>query len=129
PLVHAVVVESVGEVHGVLAVTTPNGGVGVLGTQVRVHAEAGHEEDVARAVVGVEVAAVVEVAVAGADVLERQRHLMDGELVEGDGHGLLRSLRSPQISDSSCSTAGRWRMKSSTSSGICSVPKWTARSP
>ena len=56
--------------------------------------EPGDEEQVAGAVVGVEVAAVVRVAVAGRDVLHRQRRLVDRVLVERDRHGDLLGLRS-----------------------------------
>ena len=47
--------------------------------------EAPQGADVAGAIVGVEVAPVIEVAVARADVAQRQRRLVDRVLVEGDG--------------------------------------------
>src|SRR5207302_4928209 len=85
-LIETIVAERVGAVDRPLAVAATNGDVGVDDSEVRVHAEATDQEDVTRAVVGVEVAAVVEVAVAGTDVLHRQRRLVDRELVEGNWH-------------------------------------------
>jgi hypothetical protein len=69
PLVEPVGTERVGEPHRPLPVTAPYGRVGVGDAQVGVYAEAGDQEDVARAVVAGEIAAVVEVAVAGSHVL------------------------------------------------------------
>ena len=61
------------EVHGGLLVAAAQQHEGVLGAEVRVEAEPGDEEQVAGAVVRVEVAAVVEVAVAAARPGDRAR--------------------------------------------------------
>ena len=65
-LVQTVVVDRVTEVDGGLLVPSPDEHEGVLGAEVGVVADAGDQEDLAAAVVGVEVGPVVEVAVAGA---------------------------------------------------------------
>ena len=81
-----VTVERVAAPHRPLLVTASDGGVGVDRAQVRVDAHAGDQEDVAGAVVGVEVAAVIEVAVRRRHVVERQRRLVDRVLVERVRH-------------------------------------------
>ena len=86
-LVHAIVAQGVGRAHRVLLVTTPDRGVGVDDAEVRVHAHARDEEHLAGAVMRVEVAAVVGVAVARRHVPHRERHLVHGILVERHGHG------------------------------------------
>ena len=63
-LVHPVVTEGVGGAHGVLGVPPSHTGEGVDDPEVGVDAESGDEEDLAAAIVGVDVAAVVEVPVA-----------------------------------------------------------------
>ena len=87
PLVHAIRTERVGEACRVHRVAQLHGGVGVDHAEVGVGPEAGDHEDLAGAVVRVEVAAVVEVLVAGADLAHRQRRLVDRELVERMQHG------------------------------------------
>ena len=89
PLVQPVVTEGVGEPDRPLPVPAPHGRVRVGDTEVGIHAEAGDQEDVARAVMAGEVAAVVEVPVGGSHVLHRQRELVDRVLVHGHGHGRL----------------------------------------
>ena len=64
-------------------------GVGVDHAEVRVEAEAGEEERVAGAAVGVEVVPVVGVAVGADHVGHRQRGLVDRVLVERVEHGHL----------------------------------------
>jgi hypothetical protein len=87
-LVHAVVAERVGGPDHVLAVAATHAGEGVDDAEVGIDAEAGDEEHLAAAVVGVEVAPVVEVAVAAGGVRQRQRGLVQRVLVDGDGrHG------------------------------------------
>ena len=81
-LVHPVVVDGVAEVHGRLLVAAADHEEGVLGAEVGVVAVAEDGEDVAGAVVGVEVGPVVEVAVARGGVRDRQRRLVDRVLVE-----------------------------------------------
>jgi len=82
PQVHAVAQLLRGP-HDVLLLSPPHAGESVLDGQVRVlpHAH-DHEELVARGV-EVEVVAVVEIAVAGADEAHRLGGLMDGEVVPG----------------------------------------------
>jgi hypothetical protein len=67
-------------------VALAHGRVGVDHAEVRVDAEPGDEDQLVRARVGVEIAAVVEIAVAGRHVGERQRRLVDRVLVERDRH-------------------------------------------
>src|SRR3954451_9681500 len=71
-----VVVDLVGGANHPLLVTPAHSGVRVLHTQVRVVAETGDQERPAVAVVRVEVATVIEVAVARADERQRLRRLM-----------------------------------------------------
>lgn len=86
--VHDALVDGVGETDRALAVAATYGDERVDHAEVGVHAPAGDQEDVARAVVGVEVVAVVEVLVAGECLGHGQRGLVDGVLVEVDGlHG------------------------------------------
>jgi hypothetical protein len=92
-LVEPVVVEGVAQVHGGLLVAAADQDEGVLGAEVRVVAHARDEEDVAGPVVGVEIAAVVEVAVAAADVGHRLRQLVDRVLVHGREHQMPTSAR------------------------------------
>jgi hypothetical protein len=82
------VVELPAGAHDPVLVAPADDGEGVLGAKVRVEAEPQHEEEVARAVVGVEVVAVVEVAVAGPDVADGFRDLVDREVVAGREHVL-----------------------------------------
>ncbi len=85
-LVEPVVVHRVREVYGGLLIAPADQHEGVLRAEVRVVAQAGDQEDLAAPVVGVEVAPVVEVAVAGACPRDRQRHLVEGVLVETADH-------------------------------------------
>ena len=121
-LVEPVVVDRVGEVHRGLRVAAADQHERVLGAEVRVVAEAGDQEDVAGAVVGVEVAAVVEVAVAGAGPGDRQRHLVERVLVERADHSGTHLA-------SSCSNSGLWCNSVSMSSGRSISPKWIWRAP
>jgi hypothetical protein len=84
--VHPVVELAAGADDSVL-LTPSDDGEGVLGAEVRVQAEAEHQEQVARAVVGVEVVAVVEVPIAGPDVADGLGHLVDRVVVAGGEHG------------------------------------------
>jgi hypothetical protein len=86
PLVEPVVAERVREPHRPLPIALAHRRVRVDHPEVRVDAQAGDEEQLGRARMRVEVAAVVEVAVGARDVGERQRRLVDRELVERDGH-------------------------------------------
>ncbi len=88
-LVEPVLVDRVGHVDRGLRVTPPpHEYVGVLDPpEIGVVADAGDQEDVAGAVVGVEIAAVVEVPVRGVRPGDRQRRLVDGIFVERSEHG------------------------------------------
>ena len=121
-LLQALAVDGVGEVHGGLLVAAAHEDEGVLGAEVRVVAQTGDHEDLAAAVVGVEVAAVVEVAVRGAGPGHRQRHLVDRELVEPTDHQAPTSARS-------WSRSGLWWNRVSRSSGRSISPKWICRAP
>jgi len=94
---HAVVAQGVRRPHRVLLVAAPHRGIGVDDAEVRVHAHARHQEHLAGSVVGVEVAAVIGVAVARRHVPHRERHLVHGILVERHGHvfGSPRSFSAP----------------------------------
>ena len=85
-LVEPVLVDRVRQVHRGLLVAAPHQHEGVLDPEVGVVPDAGDEEDVAGAVVGVEVGAVVEVAVRGSRPGDRLRNLVDGEFVHGSEH-------------------------------------------
>ena len=80
--VERALVECVGESDAVLMIAQSDACVGVDDAERGVDTEAGDEEQVAGAVVGVEVAPVVEVAVGRRRVLDRQRRLVDRVLVE-----------------------------------------------
>ncbi|GAB7029579.1 hypothetical protein JCM4914_10400 [Streptomyces platensis subsp. malvinus] len=82
---HPVVGERVGGPYGVQPVAEAEGGVGVDDAGVGVDAEAGDQQGPARVVQDVEDAPVVGVAVAGGDVPQGQRDLVDRVLVERDG--------------------------------------------
>ena len=99
-LVEAILIDCVGQVDRGLFVAASDHDERILDPEVGVVAQAGHEEDVAGAVVGVEVAPVVEVAVRAARPCNRLGQLMNRILVEWSQH---------QISSSSsrCSS-GRW---------------------
>ena len=97
--VHAVVEHPTGA-HDPVLLAPAHHGERVLGAEVRVQAEAEHQEQVARAVVGVEVVAVVEVAIAGPDVADGLGHLVDREVVAGREHEV------PLRSDGASETIG-----------------------
>jgi hypothetical protein len=82
-----VAVECVGGPHRVLVAADAHGGVGIDDAKVRIHPESGHQEGVAGATVGVEVAAVIGVAIGTDHVGHRQRGLVQRVLVEGMRHG------------------------------------------
>jgi hypothetical protein len=86
--VQAALGQRVGEADRSLSVAAADGGVGVDHPEVRIHAEPGDQEGAAVAVVGVEIASVVEVPVAAGDPRQRQRCLMDRIFIQGDGHGV-----------------------------------------
>ena len=86
-LVQPVLVDRVGEVDRGLDITAPYEQEGVLDPEVGVVADSTDDEDVAGAVVGVEVGAVVEVAVRGAGPGDRLGELVDGVFVERAEHG------------------------------------------
>ncbi|WP_168176108.1 DUF1589 domain-containing protein [Mycobacterium sp. ST-F2] len=85
-LVQPVLVDGVGQVDCGLRVATADQEVGVLDAQVGVVAHAGDDEDVAGAVVRVEVAAVVEIPVAGPGPGDRLRDLVNRVFVHGAEH-------------------------------------------
>ena len=94
-LVKPVLVDGVGKVHrgllmGVTAVlaaaATGDQHVGVLDPEVGVVADAGDQEDLSGAVMGVEVGAVVEVTVRGARPGDRLGDLVDGVFIERSEH-------------------------------------------
>ena len=85
-LVEPVLIDGVGQVHRRLCVSTSYEGERVLDTEVGVVADAGDQEDVAGAVVGVEIGPVVEIAVRAARPRDRLRELVDGELIHGAEH-------------------------------------------
>ena len=94
-LVEPVLIDGVGQVHrgllmgrtAVLATTAPGyQQVGVLHPEVRVVADAGDEKDLAGAVMGVEVRAVIEVTVRRSRPGDRLGHLMDGVFIERSKH-------------------------------------------
>ena len=76
----------VGEPDRPLAVPLADGGVRVDDPQVGIEAHAADQKHVAAPVVGVEVAAVVEVAVGGADLRHGPGHLVYRVLVHRRGH-------------------------------------------
>ena len=115
----AVVAQRVGHPDRQLAIAASDRGVGVDDPQVRIDTESGDEEDLARPVVGVKIAAVIGVAVARRHVPHGQRNLVHRVLVERDGHrfslraqvGVDRSegrTRWPPASPKRSATAGRW---------------------
>ncbi len=85
-LVQAIGVDGVGQVHRGLVIPSSDEQEGVLDPQVGVIADAGDDEDVAGAVVGVEVRPVIEVAVGGAGPGDRLGDLVDGEFVKRSKH-------------------------------------------
>ena len=64
-LVHAIRTEGIGHADRVLEIATADAGERISDAEVRILAEAGDEEDLAAAIVSVQVAPVVEVAIAG----------------------------------------------------------------
>src|ERR1022692_1067720 len=62
-------------------------GISINDAEIRIHAEPGADENVAGAVVDVEIAAVVEVAVAGRHPVHRHTSLVHRVLIERNGHG------------------------------------------
>jgi len=86
-LVEAALGQCIGEAQARLLVPDPRSGVGVDDAQVRVDAEPGHQEDLTGAVMGVEVAAVVEVPVAARHPVHRNRSLVDRVFIERYWHG------------------------------------------
>ena len=123
--VHPVLVDQVGEVHGGLLAVAGDQEERVLGAEVGVVAQPGDHEDVAGAVVGVEVGAVVEVAVAAVGLRQRQRRLVQRELVQraDAAHVTLRPR------SRSRSMSGLWWKRVSMSSGRSISPKWICRAP
>ncbi len=111
-LVETVVVDLVGQVYGRLGVAPAEQHECVLDPQVGVVAGAGDQEDVTAAVVGVEIAAVVEVPVAGRRPGDRQRSLVERELVEGTDHVRHRPRPAGDPSAACDGTASRRRRAS-----------------
>jgi hypothetical protein len=99
-----IVVQGVRGADRVLRSPAPHNREGVHHTEVRVDAQPGDEQHVASPVVCLEDAAVVEVAVAGSDVAQRQRRLVDGVLVERRRH-----LSPPRPSRCPRASAPGWR--------------------
>ena len=85
-LVEPVLVDGVGQVYRGLGVAAPDEQECVLHPEAGVVADAADHEDVPGAVVGVEVGAIVEVAVRGARPRDRLGDLMYRELVERSEH-------------------------------------------
>ena len=85
-LVEPVLVDGVGNVHRGLRIPAPDEQERVLDPEVGVVADAADQEDVPGAVVGVEVGAIVEVAVRGPRPRDRLGYLMYRELVERSEH-------------------------------------------
>ena len=85
-LVEPVLVDGVGQVYRGLGVAAPDEQERVLDPEVGVVADAADHEDVAGAVVGVEVGAIVEVAVRGTRPRDRLGDLVYRELVERSEH-------------------------------------------
>jgi hypothetical protein len=85
-LVEPVLIDRAAEVHGRLYVTAAHQQERVLDSEVRVVADPRDEEDVAGTVVGVEVGAIVEVAVARTGPRDRLRDLVDREFVNWSKH-------------------------------------------
>ena len=85
-LVEPVLVDGVGQVHRGLGVAAPDEQERVLHPEVGVVADAADDEDVAGAVVGVEVGAIVEVAVRRTRPRDGLGDLMNRELVERSEH-------------------------------------------
>ena len=85
-LVEPVLVDRVGQVHRRLLVTAPDEHERVLDAEVGVVADAGDQEDVAGAVVRVEVGPVVEVAVRRTRPCDGLRNLVNGKFVHGAEH-------------------------------------------
>ena len=85
-LVEPVLVDGVGQVHRGLRIPAPDEDERVLDAEVGVVADAADHEDVSGAVVGVEVGAVVEVAVRRTRPRDRLGKLMYRELVERSEH-------------------------------------------
>ena len=95
-LVHSVLVDRIRKMHGRLyiawfdvaagAAPAPDKHESVLDSEVGVVPDAGDEEDVAGAVVRVEVGPVIEVAVRRPRPCDRLRNLVDGEFVHGAEH-------------------------------------------
>ncbi len=93
--IDAPILQGIRATDGPLVVAFAHGRVRIDDAEVRIHAEPSDEEDLARAVVRVVVAAVVEVAVARRDMAHRHRRLVDGELVQWCGQHRFSSLLGP----------------------------------
>ena len=85
-LVEPVLVDAVAQVHRGLGVTATDQHERILDPEVGVVADAGDQEDVAAAVVGVEVGTVVEVAVRGTGPRDGLRELVYREFVDRSEH-------------------------------------------
>ena len=85
-LVEPVLVDAVAQMHRGLGVAATDQHERVLHPEVGVVPDAGDQEDVAGSIVGVEVGAVVEVAVRGARPRDRLRNLVYGKLVGRSEH-------------------------------------------
>ena len=90
-LVESILIDRVGQVHRGLFVAAADHDERVLDPEVGVVTDAGHEKDVAGAVVGVEVAPVVEVAVGAARPRNRLGQLVNRILVEWSQHQISSS--------------------------------------
>ena len=85
-LVEPVLVDGVRNVHRGLRIPAPDKHERVLDAKVGVVADTADQEDVSGAVVGVEVGAIIEVAVGGPWPRDRLGYLMYRELVERSEH-------------------------------------------
>ena len=85
-LVEPVGVDGVRKMHRRLLIPAADEDERILHAEIRVVADAGDQEDVAGAVVGVEVGPVIEVAVRAAGPCDRLRDLVNGEFVHGAEH-------------------------------------------
>jgi hypothetical protein len=85
-LVEPVLVDGVREVHSGLTIAAPDEDECIFDPQVGVVADAADHKDISGAVVGVEVGAIVEVAVRGTRPRDRLGDLMYRELVERSEH-------------------------------------------
>jgi hypothetical protein len=85
-----VAVEGVGGSDGELTLADAHRRVAVDDAEVGIHPDTGQQERFRAAPVGVEVEAVIGVAIRADDVGHRERGLVDRELVKRVGHGFLR---------------------------------------